>query len=113
MMLDELKLKLKELAELRRDIQMSNEYILERKAEYEATEAYKSYEKAINSRAELQKLSTNLVEDINDIVMTIMNIPYDYRHTYTEVKSPVEGVRIKKIEDYYVDIDSDLSQYLK
>lgn len=67
-MLDELKSKLKELAELRRDIQNSDEYIAERQAEYEATEAYKSYKKAHEARSELIRDEVALIIELKGVV---------------------------------------------
>ena len=70
-MLDELKSKLKELAELRRDIQVSDEYIAERKAEYEATEAYKSYKKAAEAKSELENQAIKFEREIQKLLGNI------------------------------------------
>ncbi len=94
MMLDELKLKLKELAELRRDIQMSNEYIAERKAEYEATEAYKSYKKATEAKAELVKQETELNEVIKSLGLEAC------KQTNWENRTPVLGINVKKFSTF-------------
>ena len=94
MMLDELKLKLKELAELRRDIQMSNEYIAERKAEYEATEAYISYKKASEAKAELIKQETELSEVIKSLVLETS------KQTNWENRAPILGINIKKFSTF-------------
>lgn len=67
-MLEQLKLKLKELKELLHDIQMSDEYIAEREAEYKETKAYKSYEKAITAKANLQIMEYKLSSEIEEII---------------------------------------------
>lgn len=94
-MLNELKSKLKELAELRRDIQMSNEYIAERRAEYEATEAYKHYAIAAKARSELYDETRHLENEIKTLLIN---------------KLIDEGIHIK---GHYTLLDFDLSQYLE
>jgi len=67
-MLDTLKLKLKELAELRRDIDAVDEYIAERRIEYEMTDSYKSYKKAAGARDDLLTEYGKLAEEIACII---------------------------------------------
>lgn len=93
-MLNELKLKLKELAELRYDIQMSDEYIAERQAEYEATEAYKSYKKAREAKAELTKQETELQNTIKSLGWEAS------KQTNWENRKPIEGINVKKFSTF-------------
>jgi hypothetical protein len=93
-MLDTLKSKLKELAELRRDIQMSDEYIAERRAEYEATEAYKSYKKAVEAKEQLNLLDAGLQGETKKLLR---------EHFLSQ------GIKFLPNSIF---IDSDLSQYL-
>ncbi len=93
-MLEQLKLKLKELAELRRDIQMSNEYIAERKAEYEATDAYKSYKKATEAKAELTKQEAELQNAIKSLGWEVS------KQTNWENRQPISGINVKKFSTF-------------
>lgn len=94
MMLDELKLKLKELAELRRDIQMSNEYIAERKSEYELTDSYKSYKKATEAKAELIKQEAELTEVIKSLGLEAS------KQSNWEIRTPILGINVKKFSTF-------------
>ncbi len=94
MILAELKLKLKVLAELRQDIQISNEYLAECKAEYEATEAYKRYKNAAETKAELVKRETELSEVIKSLGLEAC------KQTNWENRAPILGINVKKFSNF-------------
>ena len=86
-MLDELKSKLKELAELRRDIQVSDEYIAEREVELKANPTYQSYTKAQEARRELFVAYNNLVEEIAHIIDGL----YDLTNEGSDLSQYLDG----------------------
>jgi len=93
-MLEELKSKLKELAELRRDIKNQEEYIAERKAEYEATPAYQSYKKATEAKADLTKQA----DEVKRVCINIGQLAS--AQTNWENRKPVSGVEVKRFSTF-------------
>lgn len=86
-MLDELKSKLKELAELRRDIKNQEEYITEKQQELEDNLIYQSWNNAKKARQDLFTEYVNLSAEISDIIDGL----YDLTNEGSDLSQYLDG----------------------